>query len=114
MNNIKNLSIYEFLDEVKRNPNKWINYCEIIILRSGLIIISNPSHTESVIAYAMKQEKITREELMNNIPKTCLPLEWIVDKYGLVAYWYSGYMESSKGLNKFQKHTINLLKVIFY
>lgn len=39
-----------------------------------------------------------------------MPMEWFIDKHNLVAFWYEGYMMSSKGLNRFQKHTIQILQ----
>lgn len=42
---------------------------------------------------------------------TCLPLEWCVDKYGLIAVWYCGYMYSSykKSPNRFQRRSLDIL-----
>ena len=110
MSNLKKYSIYEFIDKVKSEPLKWIGYCEIIILRSGLILICNPSHTETAINYVKDKYHMSREDIFKEISDTCLPLEWIVDKYNLVAYWYNGYMEPSRGLNRFQRKTIDILK----
>lgn len=105
------MNINEFINKTKNEPLKWISYCEIIIDPYGNIIIANPSHTETVIAYAMEKENITREQLKQEIPMTCLPLEWCVDKYGLIAVWYCGYMYSSykKSPNRFQKRTLDIL-----
>lgn len=105
------MTIYEFLDLVKLNPDKWIHYCEIIIGPFGQIYLAKPSHVECCLAYGMEKESKTREEIDNEIPLDCLPIEWLVDKYGLVACWYTGYMYSSykKAPNRFQRKTINLL-----
>ena len=109
--NIKKYTVYEFLNKVKSEPFKWINYCEIIILQSGLIIIANPSHQEAILKYIKdKYHYESRQSVIDSIPKLCMPLEWFIDKHNLVAFYYQGYIESSKGLNRFQKHTIQILK----
>jgi len=109
---MKRLSIYEFIEHVKLNKDKYINYCEIIIDPYGKVIICNPSHTETAVAYAMEKENKTREEVKNSIPRLCLPLEWCVDKYGLIAVWHCGYMYSSykRTPNRFQRKTLDILK----
>lgn len=108
---MERLSIYNFIDFTKQNRMKFINYCEIILDPYGKVIICQPSHTETVLAYAMEKEGKTREEIVDTIPKLCLPLEWYVDKYGLIAVWNCGYMYSSyhRAPNRFQKKSIKLL-----
>lgn len=78
----------------------------------GNIIIVNPSHTETVIKYAMEKENKTREEIIAEIPMSCLPLEWCVDKYGLLAIWHCGYMYGTykrKKPNRFQRRSLGIL-----
>lgn len=105
------MTIYEFLDFVKQDPKKWIHYCEVIIGPFGQVYLAKPSHTECCLAYAIEKESKSREEIDHEIPLDCLPIEWLVDKYGLIACWYNGYMYSSykKSPNRFQRKTINLL-----
>ena len=105
------MSVNDFVEYTKQNPNKFISYCEVIIDEIGNIIIARPSHTETAIAYAMSKENKSRKEISDSIPDLCLPLEWIVDKYGLIAVWYNGYMFSSykKSPNRFQRRTLDIL-----
>lgn len=105
-------TINEFIEHVKKNELNYICYCEVIIDPLGNIIECVPCHTEIVIKYAMEKENKSKEEIKNEIPSTCLPLEWCVDKYGLIAVWYCGYMYSSHKNcpNRFQKRTLNILK----
>lgn len=104
------MSIYDFIDYANKNPLKFIDYCEIIINEYGGVLMARPSHTEAAIQYIMKKEKLSRKEVLSNIPNECSPLEWIVDKYGLIAVWYSGYMYSTyKKINRAQKKTIKEL-----
>ena len=105
-------NIYDFINYIKKNHKNFINYCEIIIDRYGNIIICRPSHTETVLKYVMEKENKTRDEVMNNIPITCSPLKWCVDKYGLIAIWHCGYIYGTykrKQPNRFQRRSINIL-----
>jgi hypothetical protein len=106
---LNRMSIFEFIKHTKENPLKFINYCEVLLTRFGDVIICNPSHTETAIEYVMNKCDKSREEIMDEIPALCLPLEWLVDKYGLVAVWNCGYLYSSSSFNKFQKRSIKLL-----
>ena len=108
---MKKFNIYEFINHTKENPLSYISYCEVIIDPYGNIIICEPSHTETVLKYAMEKENKTREEFKNEIPMYCLPLEWCVDKYGLIAVWYCGYMYSSykRCPNRFQRKSLDIL-----
>ena len=105
-------NIYDFIEHTKQNPSRWIHYCEVIMDPHGNIILNEPSHEETLIKYAMEKENKTREELKNEVPLTCLPIEWFVDKYGLIAIWYCGYMYGTykrKGPNRFQKRSLDIL-----
>lgn len=106
------MSIYDFIEYTKKNPLNFINYCEVIIDPYGNIIIANPSHTETALKYAMEKENKTRDQIIQELREIfCLPLEWVVDKYGLIAVWNCGYMYSSykRSPNRFQKRTLNIL-----
>ena len=107
---LKKYSIDEFIKLTKENPLKWITYCEIIIVPSGSIIITNPCHVTTLERYAFELTGISREELYNEIPDDCMPIEWLVDKYNCVAVWYSGYMYPSRLFNRFQKRTLKILE----
>ena len=107
---MESMSILEFMEYTKKNPDKFINYCEIIITPTGSIIQCIPSHQETAIKYAMLKEEKTRKELSNSIPMWCSPLSFLIDKYGLIAVWYDFYIGSKRhGVNRFQKRTIDLL-----
>ena len=108
---MERLNIHDFIKYTKENKLKFINYCEIILDPYGKVIICNPSHSETALAYAMEKENKTREEMKKEIPITCLPLEWCVDKYGLIAVWHCGYMYSSykRTPNRFQRKSLNIL-----
>lgn len=104
-------NIYDFVKYAKQS-GRYISYCEIIIDPYGNIIECKPSHTETVVEYAMEKENKSREEIKNEIPKLCSPLEWIVDKHGLIAVWYCGYMYGTyknKKLNRFQRRSLDIL-----
>lgn len=102
------MNILKFIHYTKENPLKFITYCEIMILPTGGIELVNSSHTETALEIAARLECITKDELKSSIPKYVEPLNYIVSKYGLVAVWYNNIMYNK--LNRFQKHTIDLLK----
>lgn len=105
------MNIDDFILKTKNEPNKWINYCEILIDTDGDIIICNPSHTESCIQYAMRKDNITREDIRKTmIPFDCLVIDFIVDKYQIIALWYHGYKYSSMGLTEEQKVVLQKLE----
>lgn len=109
---IHRLTIYEFMKHVNANKEKYINYCEVIIDPYGNIIEARPSHTETVLAYAMEKENKSRKEILEEMTIECLPLEWCVDKYGLIAVWYCGYMYATyngKHPNRFQRKSLDIL-----
>ena len=108
---MERLNIYDFIEYTKQNKLKFISYCEIILDPYGKVIICKPSHTETALAYAMEKENKTRKEMKESIPMHCLPLEWCVDKYGLIAVWYCGYMYSSykRAPNRFQRKSLDIL-----
>ena len=104
-------NIYEFIEYTKINRNKFISYCEVLMDQYGNIILAVPSHTEAAIEYAIVKENKTRDQFKNEIPTMCLPLEWVVDKYGLIAIWYCGYMHSAykNAPNRFQRKSLDML-----
>lgn len=108
---MKLLSINDFLKLVKLDPLLWIQYCEIIIVPSGSIILTNDTcHVEAITQYIGKYLGVSREELNNEMPTECLPIEWLVDKYRCIAVWYNGYMFPSKGINRLQRRTLDMLQ----
>ena len=104
------MTINEFIELTKQEPLNWINYCEIILTVTGKVLLARPSHTQAIINYEKELLGKTDDDIRNEIPNMCLPLEWFVDKNNFVAVWYCGYMYPSKGLNRFQKRSIKLLE----
>ena len=101
----------EFIVHTKKHPTKFINYCEILINPNGAIILCSPSHIETAIEYAATIDGVKREDIIANIHMEFSPLHYLVGKYGLVAIWYEfGIYSNYKGLNQFQKRTIDMLK----
>ena len=48
---------------------------------------------------------------MRDIHLEFSPFHYLIGKYGLVGVWYTfGIYSNYKGLNQFQKHTLELLK----
>ena len=104
-------NILEFIEHTKKNKKSYILYCEIIIDPIGNIIEARPSHQEAVLKYAMEKENKTRSEIMSMIPISYAPMEWLIDKYGLIAVWYEGYKYGTyKKPNRFQRRSLCLLE----
>lgn len=102
--------IHDFIDKVKTEPMKWINYCEILLDPIGNVILISVSHQETAIQYMCDKESITRNDIIDIIKvDLCDPLEFIVDKHNLVAVWYECYMHSNR-INRLQKRSLEILK----
>lgn len=86
------MTIEEFINHVKENADRYIDYCEVLINPKGEIILSRPSHTEAVVREAMSIENCTRDELDKMIPENCYPLSFLCDKYNYCVVWYHSIM----------------------
>lgn len=109
---MKSLNITSFIKLTEKFPDQFRNYCEIIIDPYGSIIPINPSHQETVIRYAMEKENKSRKEIIKEIPPAYSILHYYIDKYNLIAVWYSSYIHGTyinKKPNRFQQRTLNLL-----
>lgn len=111
MNNAMSImSVDDFVNLTQKEPLKWINYCEILLDKIGRVIICQGSHATTAINYAAKVNNVSPKEMAYEIRETqCDPLEWIIDKYGIIAIWYNGYIHGAR-INRFQKRSINILK----
>jgi hypothetical protein len=109
---MKKFNINKFIEHTNNNPLGYIDYCEIIIDGAGIIFEAHPSHVEAILRYIGEKDSRSREQIMSEIPLDCLPIEYLVDKYGLVAVWSCGYMYSSyyRRPNKFQKRCLDMLE----
>jgi hypothetical protein len=103
-------SLWEFIDLINSDLKNMKKYIEFIILPSGGILLTNLCHTESCYDYAFYKDGSTREDINTEMTDDCLPLEWMVDKYHLVAVWECGYLYSSYGINHFQQRVLNELE----
>ena len=108
---VNKFSVLDFIIYTKKHPSEWIHYCEILIDPNGGIILCRPSHQETAIEYAASIENVEKEAIWADIHREFSPLHYLIGKYGLVAVWYEfGIYSNYKGLNQFQKHTLDLLK----
>lgn len=102
-------TVNEFIEMTKQNPNEWISYCEILILDNGMIELARPSHMEKVIEIYCEKNNITREEFKDNFSRMLNPLDFICEKYHIIAVWYNKILMPKK-INRFQRLTINKLQ----
>lgn len=101
----------EFVAYTKKHPSDFIQYCEILVDPNGAVILCRPSHIETTIEYIMTLKGIEREEVVKEAPMLYSPLHFFIDKYGLIAVWYSMCIYSEyKGINQFQRRTLDMLK----
>lgn len=101
----------DFIVYTKKHPKEWIEYCEVLIDPNGAIILCRPSHQETAIQYAAEINGVEKEDIMRDIHLEFSPFHYLIGKYGLVGVWYTfGIYSGYKGLNQFQKHTLELLK----
>lgn len=99
-----------FINEiVKNDPMSWINYCELIILPSGLVALARPSHDETLIHYAMYMEDKSYEEIKQFLSDNMLLTSFYIGKYGCVSVWYNHIVTRPKGMNTFVKSTLDKL-----
>lgn len=108
---IYKMNRYQFINYTDENKLEYTGYCEVLIDRDGSVILAIPSHTEAIINYIAKKEEKTNKEIKNAISGVCLPLEWCVDKYGIIAVWHNGYIYPTyKKITKRQSKTLKLLR----
>ena len=102
------MNVYEFIQYVDQNKEKFIKYCEIIITDNGIIEFAHPTHSISIVREASKKNKISVEEYKNSIPKSCSPLHWVTCKEKFIGVWYN-YIIVPQKINRIQKKVLDLL-----
>ena len=74
------------------------------------MLLLDGSHATTAIQYAALSDYKSIDEIKNEIMEDyCDPLNWVVDKYGIVAIWNNGYVYNGK-LNRLQKRSISILQ----
>jgi hypothetical protein len=96
------LTIDDFLAEYKR---KWINYCEIIILKNGNIILANPSHTERMLKLTGED----RNDIYERMPIVASPIHWLVDYTKNISVWHQ-FQILPEDVTEEQLKTLSLLE----
>ena len=87
----KILNTAEFISHIENNQEHFRNYCEFLIFPGDYcagLTFATPSHTERLIKYVMDKEDLSREEVVNSIPRECSPMYYLADKYGVALCWY--------------------------
>lgn len=66
-----------------------VNYLEVIILPSGKIVYSTPSHQEKLISIACEQQNLTRQQLSEKVPLEYYAdfLKWLCRETKCVSVW---------------------------
>lgn len=77
---IPEYSISEFLKKYKK---EWVNYCEIIILQTGNIVLAQPSHTEMLLRLTGQNKK----DIWNIMSIKASPVHWLIYHTKCVSVW---------------------------
>ena len=103
------MSPYEFVKYTKGQSIDWIKQCKFVIDDIGRIYLVNNIHAETLISLAIKKHKMACcIDYINSIPlEFSIPM-WIIPKERYIAAWYD-HMVLPLKVNKFQRHTINIL-----
>ena len=98
----------EFVNYVKNNKLKFINYCEIIILKSGRIKILDKSHQETLIDLYCTNMRITEEKFKEIWDPKLNIIKFVTEKYHYISVWYN-YIIRPEKINRFQERTLKIL-----
>lgn len=86
-------SLIAFEKHVKEYPNNFINYCELLILPDGRILLAQPSHTILMEALASYVAGVSIQEALKT-------------DYG----WYDGIKEPIVGMVEEQRKVVERLR----
>lgn len=74
--------------DLEQHKNTFINYLEVVVKENGEIEYAVPSHIEKLIALS----KESREELMEMMPLTAAPIEWLAEHTHCINVWNNFYV----------------------
>lgn len=83
--------VFTFIKE-----HTYINYCECIIDKDGLIEYANPNHIKVLIKYTGK----TEDEIYNEMDIFDSPIHWLIQRTGCIAVYTNGYLLPDKVTDK--------------
>ena len=102
------LSVDQYIQKTLDDPDRYTNYCEVIMTDSGGIVEAIPSHQETLIAILCEKENTTREEFMRTFPVHLSVIHYICEKYHLCCIWRNKVIHP-KNINRFQKRALERL-----
>lgn len=85
--------------------HKYINYCEVIIDKDGMIEYVRPNHIQTLI----RATNLPEDLIWAMMPIDASPIVWLVDFTGCVAIWYNMIYAPKQGLTTEQERAIRLL-----
>jgi hypothetical protein len=99
--------------DAKTHSKTFINYLEVVIHEDGTIEYAIPSHQEKLIAIAMKQLSVSRDELAAMCPPEFYFdfITWLCQITRCLSVWTEGYIghpstKQKEALNRLQKQGI--------
>lgn len=109
---MKTFTIDQFIAYTKEHPTEWINYCEVLMTKTGDIILARPSHAEAAIQYASDLELKSVDEIKDFLRKEMLsPSEFYAGKYRLLSIWYDYIVaDSLMDITRYQEDSLKKLK----
>ena len=105
---VQRLSINDFIDYCKKNPNEYRQYCEVILDRFGNVIPVRPSHQETLIKMVQEKYNLTKEEVNSCIEISLSPLHFIISKENYISVWYNHVIYHN--INSRQRKSLVLLQ----
>lgn len=80
--------------ELEKHKQKYINYLEVMIDRSGKVVYAVPSHQEKAIEMACKELEVSRDALSRMTPPEYYFdwMTWLLRQSGAMAVWNNGYI----------------------
>ena len=102
------MTVDQYIQKTKDNPENYTGYCEIIMTESGGIIEVCPSHTQTLVYILCEKEDITVEEFQERFPVHLSIIHYICEKYHLCCIWRNKIIHP-KQINRFQKIALEKL-----
>lgn len=90
------------------HAKNFINYLEVIIFKDGHIEYAVPSHQMKLSDIYCKNHNISFDQLINLIPITESPEEWICYNEGLISVWYE-FILRPENISEKQKEALDKL-----
>ena len=78
--------------DLEKHKQTYVNYLEVLIDEDGTIMYAVPSHQEKAVALACARLNVSREQLMDMVPRDhyCAMNEWLCKVAKIIMVWTYG------------------------